>query len=214
MLSTEGGSLIYDTHGEHATVEVDGRVALERPPLTLGPEDATLRDNGIGLALFGDPAHEAMLLVTALLGPPASDEMMDPAAEGVALPEGFGADHYFRMARWPQHGLTLVFSDGGYFRTDGMPHLISWSVHRAGLETEKGVTIGSSVDALRSAYPSTLTLPERYVEECGDGWMFHIEPHPGTEVSRWHRITGQLDGDPDDAGTRILTLTGGAGATC
>lgn len=212
VVSVEDQSVIYDIEGEQPPVDVPSRVALMRTPQHLRPEQVFLRAGGLGTAFFGDPVEEAMTTVTGWLGAPSDDELIDPAADDIALPFGYAANRYLRIATWPEFGLTLVFSDGGYFRSDGLPHLISWTLSAPGLTTASGITVGSAVSALETAYGNALRLPDRFHEECGGGWAFRIEP-PGSG-NEWHRIAGRLDGDPSAAGTVVVGMTGGAQPTC
>jgi hypothetical protein len=111
-----------------------------------------LGENGIGSAQFGADPDAVVDYVSSIIGRPTTDS-------GWADPSAFGAcpGTVVRAVSW--RDLTLYFGDqseGGRRRffgdTYGPP--FSTSIDPAGVATDAGLTIGSTVGALRTAYPT------------------------------------------------------------
>ncbi len=164
----------------------------------------TLRADGLDGVVFGQPVDTALPTLEDRLGPPSTTNFVDPLAEEYGLPYGWGAIRYFRYARWDDVGLSVVFSDANYYRDDGEPHLVYWSVDQPGLSDARGVGVGSTPADLLAAYGQALHLPDEFVSDCDVGWRFSIDDS----------ISGKLDGDPSLPTTRVLALEAGRGSSC
>ncbi len=196
-------STIYDTADEHAPVVVEGRAKLMRSsPLTL-------HVGGLGAASFGDPVGPVMARLTALLGPPSEDTLWDPLPDHVGrLPQGFAADDYFRHSSWPQIGLSVVFSDAGRYRDDGIPHFVAWYSTEAVIATTSGLRVDDTVDDLVARFGDRVRLAGP--DECNTGYMFWI----GDALAGEETMNGGLSGGPDDPATRITYIHAGAHSSC
>jgi hypothetical protein len=168
----------------------------------------SLRPDGIGPADGGDDPDRVVAHFTRLFGPPSHDDTN--YLEEPAMPGGFSAESYFRLARWDRAGLWLVFADGGYFRTDDKPGLISWSTTRSDFVTPEGIHIGSTMADLRAAYGSRLNVVE--IEECTPLGAFYVDALPGARSIE--RLNGQLTGPPFQSDSVVTRLGGGAVSTC
>jgi hypothetical protein len=151
---------------------------------------------------FGTPSDDALPQLIAVIG---SEPTADSTESG-EMPQGFGG----MTVRFVSFGpLTVIFSDGDYYRDDGVMHFAGWSLVGPGPRasaTPPGITIGSTVDELRSAFGDQLRLPSA-PDECRGGWVFGVGPGSlGFE--------GELSGPPTDAPSSVIRLAAGAQASC
>ncbi len=114
------------TNGEAPTVSVavtsavtSAPVASTEPPSPAG--GPLLLSDGLGAVRFGEPTDTALPLLIDVLGRHSTD---DSTMTGV-MPGGFGGT----TVRFVDFGgLTVIFSDGQYFRDDGVMYFAGWSL--------------------------------------------------------------------------------------
>jgi hypothetical protein len=111
-----------------------------------------LSENGIGSARFGADPDAVVDYVSSIIGPPTTDS-------GWADPSAFPAcpGSVVRAVSW--RDLTLYFGDeteGGrrHFFGDTFGPPFGESIDPPGVATDAGLTVGSTVADLRTAYPS------------------------------------------------------------
>ncbi|MEO5901616.1 MAG: hypothetical protein ABIR68_16030 [Ilumatobacteraceae bacterium] len=119
-----------------------------------------LRDNSLGDAVFGSDPDGVVATLTGVIGPPTLDSgWMDPLSLG-SCP---GTE--VRTVTWGD--LVLFFSDESRVVT-GRRHFFAYTygpapggaaVDPAGLQTDAGIGIGSTVAQLRAAYPNVVVTP-------------------------------------------------------
>lgn len=128
--------------------------------LPIGAE-LVLRANGLGSANFGTDPDGVVAYVAAIIGKPLTDSgWIDPSAVG-ACP---GSE--LRQVTWGD--LILQFSDVSNV-TSGRRHFFSYAygpsavpgapVSPAGLKTEAGIGVGSTVTELKGTYPTAVVNP-------------------------------------------------------
>jgi hypothetical protein len=127
---------------------------------TLAPgAELVLRPNGIGDAAFGADPDGVVAYVSSIIGQPTTDTgWVDPLSVG-ACP---GTE--LRQVVWAD--LVLQFSDSSSV-TSGRRHFFSYvygpafgvSIAPAGLKTDAGIGIGSTVAELTGTYPSAVINP-------------------------------------------------------
>jgi hypothetical protein len=122
--------------------------------------ELVLRADGLGTALFGAEADGVISYVNGVIGVPTSDSgWIDPLSTGGACPGTM-----IRFVSW--RDLTLFFSDQSTV-ADGIRHFVSYRygppfgavIEPAGLRTEAGVSVGSTVADLAAAYPGLVVSP-------------------------------------------------------
>ena len=161
-----------------------------------------LRADGLGMLRFGEPADSAILrLVQAVGGQPTGDSTIT----GV-MPGGFSG----RTVRFVEFGqLSVILSDGTYYRDDGILHFAGWTLDGTDpseLVTPEGITLGSTVDDLRAAFGEQLRLPTT-PNECTGTWDFGVGP---SELG----LEGDLAGPPTDGSSSVIRLGAGAQSSC
>jgi hypothetical protein len=118
-----------------------------------------LRANGLGDAAFGADPEGVIAYVSSIIGPLTVDtDWVDPLSIG-ACP---GTE--LRQVSWAD--LTLQFSDESSV-TSGRRHFFSYvygptfgtQIAPAGLKTEAGIGVGSTVSELTATYPSAVINP-------------------------------------------------------
>lgn len=121
--------------------------------------ELVLRANSLGDAAFGADPDGVVAYVTAILGPPTVDsDWIDPLSIG-ACP-----GTVFRQVIWGD--LALQFSDESSV-TSGRRHFFSYQygpplgaqIAPAGLKTEAGIGVGSTVAELTATYPTVVLNP-------------------------------------------------------
>lgn len=161
-----------------------------------------LRSDGLGVVAFGEPVDSAIPLLTgAAGGQPTGDSTVTGS-----MPQGFGGT----AVRFVEFGrLTAIFSDGAYFRDDGVMHFAGWSLSGAdssALTTPEGITLGSTVDQLRAGFGDQLQ-PDSEPSECDGRWHFSVGPSA-------LGIEGVLSGPPTDGSSSVTALSAGAQSEC
>jgi len=151
--------------------------------------------NGIGDAVFGADPNGVITYVSSVLGTPTSDSgWVDPKSTGAKC-----SGTEVRFVVW--RDLSLYFTDqSGYVK--GLRHFASFGYGPAfgahidpfGLATDAGVGVGSTVDALRKAYPSV-------------GIVGPTHDNPTSRFSIRHGLVGLLSGTR--ATDVITTFVGG-----
>ena len=154
------------------------------------------------MVAFGEPLETALPALTNAVG---IQPTADSTSTGV-MPQGFGGT----TVRFVSFGqLTVIFSDGGYYRDDGVMYVAGWSLGgpgQANWATPQGITIGSTVDDLRTAFGDQLRLPPD-PDECVGAWTFSVGP---TDLG----FEGQLSGPPTDPPSSVTRLAAGAQSSC
>ena len=174
----------------------------QSPSVEPAPEVLELRSDGLGGSSFGDPVAEVVAGLEALLGPPVEDQRRHGD-----MPLGFGGvDTTTRRLAWP--GLDVLFQDWeGYYRDDGVLHLIGWVVSDPAtrgieLRTPEGIAVGSPIVSLREAYGSELDVQRA---ECwGRVSFFWVGSGPLDQLG------GSLNGFPKDPDALVTRLDAGA----
>lgn len=178
--------------------------AATTPTTTADGATIVLRHDGLGVVSFGEPVDEVMEVLTGLLGPPSWDEIQQ-------------SPDIDRSVAWGEDGdetLYIQFTTWDHF--DGAPEppglvpqgpIFHYYLTKSDqFATEAGITIDSPVSDLVAAYPGL-----RVGADCPDGseyMVFTVDP-PEPEVWLALPIFGQLDGELDDQGTRILYIGAG-----
>ena len=133
------------------------------PSTTVGDPatvELLLSGDGIGTAGFGADPDGVVEYMNSYLGPPSNDTgWIDPLTIGVCPGDGL------RQVSWGV--LTLLFGDVSEV-VQGRRHFFGFSYGDAGeigsapvgLQTTRGVTIGSRVIDVRAAYPAATFDPE------------------------------------------------------
>ena len=165
--------------GPEPTEPTTATTALSLTALVLAPD-------GIGPVPFGMQAARAMNGLTQALG---RAETVTPVPDSANC----GATRIFR---WKDFDVLINEVTA---RSGGTPGLVGWSLgatapSSVGLKTDKGIGIGSTLAAVRTAYGSAVTVA---------GTTFAIRGANNV-------MTGELEG-PNAAG-RVKTLR--AGASC
>jgi hypothetical protein len=118
-----------------------------------------LRTNGLGDAAFGADPDGVVAYVSSIIGPATVDSgWVDPLAVGQCP----GTE--LRQVMWAD--LTLFFSDSSNVTT-GRRHFFSYqygaslgaSIVPAGLKTDAGIGVGSTVADLTGTYPTVAVKP-------------------------------------------------------
>lgn len=168
----------------------------------VSPQALRLLVDGLGVLPFGEPADSAItMLVEAVGGQPTGDSTI----EGV-MPSGFGGT----TVRFVEFGqLSVIMSDGAYYRDDGVIHFAGWSLAGTGpneLTTPEGITLGSTVEELRTAFGDQLHVPST-PEECSGAWFFWV----GSSALGFE---GDLSDPPTDESSSVIRLAAGAQSEC
>jgi hypothetical protein len=166
------------------------------------PGGLVLRADGLGVLAFGEPVDAALPVLTDAVG-------YQPTGDSTAtgeMPQGFGGT----AVRFVEFGqLTVTFSDGAYYRDDGVMHFAGWGLSGSdpgGLATPEGITLGSTVDQLRTAFGDQLHLDSE-PSECDGRWHFSV----GASVLG---LQGVLSGPSTDGSSSVTSLSAGAQSEC
>jgi hypothetical protein len=155
-----------------------------------------LRGDDLGIVAFGRPTSEVVELLTVAIGPP-SRERYD----------------MYRTFHWDDLNLTLLFSPGDFYRTDGVEHLAGWSYWDASvspLRTSGGIGIGDTGAEVLAAHGDRVVFPD-VGDECLPPWLAWLN-EPSADPSR--RMLISFDGPPQDDDSRITYMSAGAGYGC
>lgn len=157
-----------------------------------GPQ-AILRPDGLGDLPFGTESEAALAQLTTMLGAPTTDSGWVSAFDSKF---GVCPGELVRGVTW---GSLLVLFADETLAAVGKRHLYFYAYGPdplpAGLTTPEGVGVGSTVAALRIAYPSVQVYPDDVL-----GPSFAVSPAG---------LAGSLS-DITDAGV-VRTITGGEG---
>lgn len=190
-------SSLPDTSSPAATSSTADVTATPSPSGAL-----VLRSDGLGVLAFGEPVDTALPVLTGAVG---GQPTGDSTTTG-EMPEGFGGT----AVRFVEFGrLVVIFSDGAYYRNDGVMHFAGWTLagtDSSGLTTPEGITLGSTVDQLRTAFGDQLRLdPEP--SECDGRWHFGV----GSSALG---LEGVLSGPSTDGSSTVTSLGAGAQSEC
>ena len=175
-------------------------VATE-PPTTVAvtapvasPASLILRPGGLGDFPFGAPADPTIAQISAILGPPTTDSGWVAA---FGSPFGVCPGDEVRGVTWG--GLLMLFADETLI-VSGQRHLFHYvygpEAKPAGLVTDSGIALGSTVAAIRAAHPDVAVFEDELLGSAA----FAL----GTAG-----LGGTLS-DTSDAGI-VTTITGGQG---
>jgi hypothetical protein len=157
-----------------------------------------MTEYGLGPAGFGDAPAGTIAVVTAALGPPDHDSgwidafspygtCPPPEVRGVewgTSPSGYGA------------GLLLLFSNGETgWASAGTEHFLSYVYaggNPAGLVTDRGIGIGSTLAEVRAAYPGVVVAEDPFDPSAG---TWRVDSNPADDGQLFGYATGQADGD-------------------
>ncbi len=177
----------------------------------VGRSMLTLEGEGLGLISFGDPEHEAVGLLTRLLGEPSRDSIVrEPIIDHLYAPNkiaacntatGYACFDYIRHLSWDEVGLRLTLADlninesatagGGDYYLQTSPNLRAYSYGGGEgvlqLATPEGITVGSTLAELRKAYGDRVTTGW---DECANKAFYQVHEAP-TESSSHPASTEQ-----------------------
>lgn len=174
-----------------------GTTATTSPPTTLGPPPEPLEflQDGLNITSFGDTRPAAVNAVRDHLGvEPTFDSGWGPSWGD------YGACPGTEYRQVEFGGLTLMFTDAGYFASEGTRQFFAWSYDGTPPSITMGsLDIGMTVADLQALYPAVII----YGGDPIFGDTFRVEG-PGHE-QLWGRLTGT------GAGDTIIYLVGGTG---
>lgn len=173
--------------------------------------DVVLLSDGLGIVSFGERADVAVSRVIDALGRQPTGDF---TASG-DMPYGFGGpDATVRFVDFG--GLSLTFTDWGYYRDDREMHFAGWgfrSLEGTGLTTlttPEGITVGSTVEGLQNAFGGRVHLEQP--NECSEHWHFIVsDTYPPINAPE---LWGALSGPPTDRSTSVTWLSAGAQSSC
>ena len=159
------------------------------PPLSL-----MFWPDGLAITTFGDDPATAIGAVQAYLGfPPTFDS-------GWVGPLEYGVCPGSEYRQVVFDGLTLQFTDAGYFAPDGTRQLFGYMYNGSPPNLTVGFDVGNTLADLLAAYPAA----QVFTDDPYFGTTFRVE-YPGTHEQLW----GVLTGDAMDA--TITQIHGGWG---
>jgi hypothetical protein len=142
------------------------------PTTTTVPAAAelTLRADGLGAVRFGADPDAVVDYVSSILGAPTTDSQWVPAFGQFGSCPGTEV----RGVTW--RDLTLMFGDESTVAS-GRRHFFAYaygpafgqSIDPAGMRTDDGIGIGSTVAQLRAAHPDVVLRPADQVSRAGFG---------------------------------------------
>jgi hypothetical protein len=149
---------------------------------------------------FGEPVGDVMAVLSELLGPPDWEEVQVAADTDLSVRwgEDGAEDLYLQFTRWDHF-------DEAPEPPQPMPEgpVFHYYLTRSELmATDAGITVGSTVADLQSAYPNV-----RFTSFCADAIReFVLDPPEGwLHLPMW----GLLDGEPTEESTRIEYIGAG-----
>ena len=187
------------TTTSHSVSTEVGSTSTEAEPITTTPQ-LVLRDDGLGVATFGEPVETVRAVLTELLGPPDWEEVQVSPDTDLSM-------------RWGEEGAELLyvqFTDWNHFdlaseTPAAIPEGLVFHYYltkSALFATEAGIEVGSTVDDLEAAYPGV-----RFTRGCYETEReFVLEPQQSwPHLGLW----GLLDGEPTLDTTRIEYIGAG-----
>ena len=186
-----------------ASTEVSSTAGVP-PNIAASAAGLWLREDGLGLIAFGEPDWSAMERLIEAMGQPRGDTTWTGD-----MPDGIGGrDTTVRLVEFDP--LIVTFTDWPIFRDDGVMHFVRWTLLEGSgssrLATLEAISVGSTVDQLRSAYGDRLVLSEG-PDECSGSWLFSVG---GSALG----LQGTLAGPPTDGSSIVVALTAGAQSSC
>lgn len=147
---------------------------------------------------FGNDDDDAIAILSASLGAPASDSgWLDSATDGWAQ-FGVCPSPNVRGVSWGEGGdvsLQVLFTDGDTdFWIGGVEHFFAFyysdSSAPLGLTTPEGIGVGSSLGQLKATYdPSKIVIDEAFFDPSLGFWSYDLMDWTGM----WGYATGQAD---------------------
>jgi hypothetical protein len=188
----------------------------------------TLEADGLGIVRFGDPMGEVIATLSDVLGEPYRDRILEaPFGDEGDLGGGQMACwtatgttciDFLRIVHWDKVGLTILISDwtvtppdSDYYDRElqqAPPNLRGYSYtggdDRASLFTERGVTVGATIDQLSDTYGDRLSLSE---DECVfDIAGFQVVVDAEGLIGLW----GELSTSPDSPDAVVRSIGAGS----
>ncbi len=174
------------TQAPAAAAAAPATTAEPTPEPTLGPPPLSLMfwPDGLAITMFGDDPTTAIAGVQAYLGflPTFDSGWVGPLEYGVCP----GTDYRHVVF----DGLTLQFTDAGYFAPDGARGLFGYMCNGSPFGLTVGLDVGNTLADLLAAYPGASVF-------TGDphfGTTFRVD-YPGTHEQLWGVLTGDAMGD-------------------
>jgi hypothetical protein len=219
-LAATAGGCGTDDGGRAASSTVESTSTTTSPARTTTTvavsELVVLRPDGLQVAALGAPDDEVVATLAEILGAPSGDDLLTGPIN--ILPWGYYAINAFRAVSWDEWGLTLIFSDAPspWRPNGGELHWIAWWYSEpgregVGLHTPEGVSIGSTADDVRAAYPGVFI---HFQLECGEGWHFATEPNAVGELDRAERLRGRFEGAEETGPGPVQILATGIESSC
>lgn len=184
------------TEAPTTTAAAPATTAEPTPEPTLGPPPLSLMfwPDGLAITMFGDDPGTAIAAAQAYLGfPPTFDS-------GWVGPLEYGVCPGTEYRRVVFDGLTLQFTDAGYFAPDGARQFFGYMYSGSPSGLTVGLDVGNTLADLLAAYPAASVF-------TGDpyfGTTFRVD-YPGTHEQLWGVLTGDTMGDT------IVQIHGGWG---
>jgi hypothetical protein len=202
-----------DDDGASGTTTTTARATTTGAPTTGGATTSApstraavdLRATGLGTIAFGTPVGDAVRDLTAALGKPDDD-----ATVVANMPDGLGGPQTtLRTLRWGKLAVSFIDWKGSPYRTDGTLHLVRWiasgtAADVRGLTTPEGVSVGTTLTALRQVYGASLVVAR---DDCTSSWQVSFDR---SNVG----LVGRLDASPETANARLVYLAAGLRSSC
>jgi hypothetical protein len=178
-------------------VATTGTVAPTSVTVPAGAADLVLRQDGVGGARFGADAEQVISYITGIVGPPTVDSGW---VDAVDSPFGPCSGPRVRGVEWGQLQMlfgdrTSVSSTPEHFFHYSYGSFTAPSVSPAGLTTDTGLGLRSTLGQFRAVYPDLTVFDDPFYG-------------PGFSVVRGG-FSGSLTDASDDG--QVLVLYGGIG---
>lgn len=156
-----------------------------------------LRGDGLGIASFGEPADDVLVVLGQAIGSPPTDPWVEA--------------EWIEFVGWRELGLYVGFDTPSSADFTGVRRFLGWEQVRPaggqGLVTTEGIGVGATLAELRQAYSDRLDVAAE-PDVCLDGWSIRIRSSTGeTEM---YAILEQAPAD----NVEISLLHAGPGVGC
>ncbi len=200
--STTTTTVAPDTTVTTTVPDTTVTTVAETTTTTVAPVPVQFRPDGIGFALFGDPAADVIATAMTYFGAITTDSGL--------LPGGFGdygvcPGTQFRQVYFLGDTLMLMFSDVDYFSASGAQNFVHYTYYAADGTTitdgpPTSIDLGNTVAQLQGMWPAVVVVNDDPLY----GNMFMVEGGPGFD---W--LGGTLTGIT--ATDTIEAIQGGVG---